>query len=194
VGVNPKKKIYTSLTVFGAVYLLLILFIIFPLFQGIKQNSEELVSGRKGLISFVNEIENLETSEKFYKSNQANLEKIEELLINREVPIEFITFLERNAANSQLESKVSLLASGGKDTDSWPSLSFQLSLTGSFPDFLKFLERLENGPYLTEILNLNIQKAAKGSSQASFAPSSEVKGSPSSEINAILSIKVFAKK
>ncbi len=191
---NPKKKIYTSLAIFGAVYLLLILFIVFPLFRGIKKHSEELVSEREGLISLTNEIENLETSEKFYKANQANLEKIEELLINREVPIEFITFLEQNAENSQLESKISLLASGGKETDPWPSLSFQVLLKGSFPDFLKFLERLENGPYLTEILNLNIQKATKGSPQALFSPSPESRELPLSEVNATLSIKVFTKK
>ena len=188
---NSKKKIYTSLAIFGAVYLLLIIFIVFPLFRGIKKHSEELVLERKNFASLINEIENLETSEKFYKVNQANLEKIEEILINREVPIEFITFLEQNAENSRLESKISLLAVGGKETDPWPSLSFQVSLKGSFPDFLKFLERLENGPYLTEILNLNIQKAAKGSQKALFAPSPESREAPSSEVNATLSIKVF---
>ena len=176
---NPKKKIYISLSIFGVVTILLIVLTIYPLFKKIKKNSEELLLQKNNLISFSEEIKSLQDIKGLYGAYRTNLEKIDERFVDPEIPIEFITFLEKNAADSQLSIDVSPGAAEKKETEPWPNLSFQISTVGSSPNFLKFLEKLENSPYLIKVLNLNLKRLT------------EKEVTASDNINATLSIKVF---
>jgi len=178
---GKQQKIYTFLILFGAVIILLIVLIVHPLLREIKKNSEELLLQKTNLISFSEEIKNLGISKELYEKNRLNLEKISPLLIDPEIPIEFIGFLEKNASDSQLSIEISSMATAKKENELWPSLTFQILVAGPSPNFLKFLEKLENSPYLIEILNFNLKKI------------SGKEGIPSGSINAALLIKVFTK-
>lgn len=181
---NPGKKIYISLAVFSISSILLIAFLIYPFFKEIKANSEELLLEKKKIILLQKEKGNLQKLGEIYKTHQSDLNKIENLFIDPELPVEFINFLEKNASASQVRLKISALTKRTEKQDPWPSLFSQLSVAGPFPGFVKFLEKLENGPYLIETLDLNVKKL----------PLQEIgaKGLPA-ESEAILSIKIFTK-
>jgi len=168
------KKIFFSIIIFGVLTIFLIIFCIFPFLKQIQNNSKEFISEKKKVILLTQKREKLQELENFYKTYQSDYNKIENLFIDSQSPIEFIQFLEQTATNSgvQLEILSTKISQKTKE-DFWPSLSFQLSLSGDFPDFLKFLRKLENSPYLIEFLDLNIKKESK--------------------IKAELSIKVFSK-
>ncbi|MBZ9578292.1 hypothetical protein KJA14_00280 [Patescibacteria group bacterium] len=153
---KPERKIYLSLIIFGIITILLIILIIHPLFKGIQKNSEEFISQKKKLILLQEEMKSLKETEVLYKTYQTNIDKIDDLFADPEVPIEFIEFLEKNAEKSQLSIKISLMAR--KETEPWPSLFFQISTVGSFPNLLKFLEKLEASSYLIEISDLNVKR------------------------------------
>lgn len=153
---EPKRKIYLSLIIFGIITILLIVLIIYPLFKGIQKNSEDFISQKKKLILLQEEMKSLKETEVLYKTYQTNIDKIDDLFADPEVPIEFIDFLEKNAEKSQLSIEISLMAR--KETKPWPSLSFQISTAGSFSNLLRFLEKLETGSYLIEISNLNVKR------------------------------------
>jgi len=182
---NPRKKIYLSLITFGIIFILLIFFIIYPLFSKIKGLSGDFTKERGKLILFEKEIENLKEMESLYKKYQPNLEKIDKLFINPEFPIEFIAFLEKNAKESQLVIEISPASKKEIKTDPWPSLFFQISLFGSFPNFLRFFERLENSSYLVEISNLNLKKLTEEEIQS--------KTLARGDINASFLIKAYTK-
>lgn len=149
--------------IFGIFSVLLIVFVIYPSFIQIKKISEDFVEEKRKLILFEKEMENLKGIESLYKKYQPNLEKIDQLFINPEFPIEFIESLEKKAQEFQLgKIEISPLPRKEIKTDPWPSLSFQISLSGSFPNFLRFFEKLENSPYLIEISNLNLKKLTAG--------------------------------
>ncbi len=74
-------------------------------------------------------------------------------------------FLEDNAAKSQVDITVSSAVSQKSESSPWPNISFQVSITGSFPNCLKFLEKLEIGPYVIEILNLNVSRPTETESR-----------------------------
>jgi len=175
------KKNYISFAILGMLSILLIILIIFPSLKQIKKISGELLTQKNNLASFSEEIKNLKDSKNLYEAYRENLERIDEVFVDSEIPIEFISFLEKNATTSQLLIEVSSVATIKKETDLWPSLSFQISTTGSASNFLKFLEKLENSPYLIEISNLNLKKLAR---KEEIVPSN---------INATLLIRVFAK-
>jgi len=175
---SPRKKIYFWLLIFTLISLFFIVFLIPKFLKEIRADSQELVSLKSELASFQKETENLERLTRVYQNYQSNFSKIDQIFVDPETPIEFFSFLEKNATYFQLEYKISPLS--GKETET-PSLFFQISVSGSFPNFLKFLERLENSPYLIDVLNLNVKKIT-------------TKETPTANIESTFLIKVYTKK
>jgi hypothetical protein len=176
---NSKKKIYIFGAIFGIINLLLIILVIFPLVGDIEKSPKDLISQKGQLLSLEKKEINFTDLKKAYQTHQADFENIETFFIDSETPIEFISFLENIAQSSQGTIKISLASEKKEETNLGSTLAFNISLDSSFPNFLKFLEKLENSQYLIEILNLNIKK----SGGESF----------SGNINAALSIRVLTK-
>lgn len=149
------KKIITISVVFGIIIVILFGFVIYPLLKGVKKNSQELILSKKELVSFKTKTEEFERSKEVYGSLKTDLEKIDELFINPDVPIDLIKFWRETAKDSGLLIDISPTSLGAKETVLWDSIGFRLTLTGSFSDFLKFLEKIETAPYLIEIQNLS---------------------------------------
>ena len=162
----PIKKNYLSIATFGIISTLFAVFVVLPLFKEIKAISQNLFLKKNKIVYLSEERENLQKIENLYKTYQSDSERIENLFVDPEVPIEFIGFLEKTAVSSQIKLEISSMtraaARGGDEQSSattkkteqepWHSLSVQLLITGSFSNFSKFLDKLENDPYLIEIL------------------------------------------
>lgn len=142
---------------------ILVIFGIYPLFSQIQNKSSELISQKNRLAELEAKSQNLKGFQLAYKTHQLQLAKINQLFINPEEPLDFIEFLEKEAESGQLEVKISPFSSQQEKQSPWPYLDFQLTLTGAFPEFLKFLERLEFNPYLLEVPNLSVRKEPKSS-------------------------------
>ena len=155
------KKIIVISIIFGIVVIILLCFVIYPLLSGVKKNSQDLILAKKELISFKAETEKFEQSKKVYGSLKTDLEKIDELFIDSDVPINLIKFWRKTAEDSGLLIDISPTSLEVSETVLWASIGFRLNLIGSFPKFLKFLEKIETALYLIEIQNLS----AKGSEQ-----------------------------
>ena len=183
---SPKKKIYLWLIIFVGISLYFLILVIPKLLGEIRKNSEDLISLNGELISLQKETENLNELEKIYQNYQPNLFKIDELFIDPETPIDFINFLEKNAQLSQLKIEISLAPKKEIKTDPWPSLFFKVPTYGSLPNFLRFLEKMENSPYLIEIVDLNIKRLAERDAQLIKYP-----GLSPGDVESNLSIKVF---
>lgn len=185
---NLKRKIYLTLGISGLLSVLLMILAILPLFNEIKENSEDFILKRGELTFLETEIKNLEKFEKQYQDYQQNLEKINSLFINPEVPIDFIRFLEKLASDSKISVRISLSPAPKVETQPWPSLFFQLSGVSSFSNFSKFLEKLENSPYLIEVQNLIIRRLTEDELRRK-----EFEGLSTGDIDASLLIKVYTK-
>lgn len=157
---NPKKKIFIISAISGLITLALIGFVIYPLFKGIKETSQELIAVKKELALIQTGAENVKQIEESYQALKTDLEKIDRLLIDPEVPIDLIEFWESLAADLEISIDISPFSIRVSETDPWDSIGFQITLIGSLPNFLKFLEKMEYSPYLIEIQNLAIKKLA----------------------------------
>jgi len=156
------KRINIISIIFGLMVIGLFCFAIYFLLSGVKKNSEELILAKRELVSFKTKTEEFEQSKEVYKSLKTELEKIDELFVNPDVPIDLIKFWRETAENSNLSIDISPTSLKTSEAVLWDSMGFRLSLIGSFPDFLKFLEKIETAPYLIEIQNLS----AKGFEQS----------------------------
>lgn len=94
------------------------------------------------------------------------VELLNQGLVSAEQPIELINLLENlaqktnNLYNMNL-APASLDVSSGKNGP--PALLFQITLGGSFPNFMHFLSYLENMKYLNKIESIEIQEAGSAS-------------------------------
>jgi len=156
-----KNKINLSSVIFSILIISLIAFLIYPLFKEIKNNSEDLISKKQKLLSLETKIENLEEIQSLWQEIEPSLKKIDQLFINSEMPVEFISFLETTARDCEVPIEISSALPDKKEKDPWPSLFFQISSTASFSKFLRFLAKIETSPYLVEVQNLNARRLAE---------------------------------
>jgi len=183
-----KNKINLSLIIFIVLSIVLIYFVVYPILKGIKTDSRDLVFEKQNLLSLEEKIEDLKKFQKVYSEIQPNLEKLDKLFVDPEVPVEFIYFLEKTAEDCGLAVGISPVPVLKKTEGPWPYLFFRISSTASSPEFLKFLEKLESSIYLVEIQNLNLARLtetelkSKGFEEFSLG-----------DVRAALSIKVYTK-
>lgn len=149
------KKINISVIIFIVFGLIFLFSAIIPLFREIKKNSKELLDQKRITIDNDAQKKNLEQFKIFSTLFDENFDKIENLFIDSDVPVEFIQFLENTAGNNNLRIEIAP-SSKNSPKEEWSFLSFQIMAKGFLPDFLRFIEKIENSFYLVEIQNLNI--------------------------------------
>lgn len=182
-----KNTIRISLLIVLALSVSLSVFLIRPIFSGIKKNSEELIN-QKQKINFLEEkINNIEEFKKNQDEIGKNLEKIKTLFVESEAPVNFIGFLEQTAKESQLSIKISPSASTKRVEDPWSSIVFEITSATPFPSLLRFLEKLESNPYLIKIQSFSITRLKEGDLRTK-----ELEGLSIGSVKAILSMKVYA--
>lgn len=171
------NKIKISAIILTALVICFVVFLIWPLFKEIKENSEKIISQKVALATLEIENENLKEFKSYSEKTKVNLEKLDTLFVDPELPVDFINFLEKIARDCQLSIKITPLA-GRLIGEPWPTLRFQISSTSTFPNLLRFLEKLESSIYLIEIQDLNINQLAKAEL---------------GDVQTTLSLKVFTK-
>lgn len=128
--------------------------------QDIKNDSRNIVLEENNIISLGNQLKEIESFNNKYSGLNPNLEKIDQLFVDSKNPVSFIEFLEKISSDSQINSVIALQSSLQKEKVSgWQYLTFNISCDGDYLKTLKFLERLENSPYLIEVSNIAIKKS-----------------------------------
>lgn len=142
-------------------------------------------------VYFLNEkSKKYEEAQKVYKNLEADLEKINEVFINPEFPVNIIEFLENTAANSGISiEKIAPFILSASETDPWEPVGFQITIIDSFPSILKFLDKIENSPYLIEIQNFS----AKVIEEEDLL-SQKCENCSTGDVNVFFVIKIFTKE
>jgi hypothetical protein len=187
------KKIYLPLVIFLALDFLLLIFLIFPFFNKIKEDSKEIIIQRDKFFSLSAEKEEFEKNKESIRKIRNDLAKFDNLFINPKLPLIFIDFLEKEAAENQLSIEISPLLIPSSKNEPWSFLSFQVKNEGSFPSFLKFLTRIENGPYLLEVTDLKLERVSEKEVTDLKLERVSEKELKTKKIKAIFTIRIFTK-
>lgn len=185
-----KRKVIVSVVFFLILSILLIIFIISPLFLEIKKISLDFPVQKQNLATLEKEVENLQKFKKIWPEISLNLEKINQLFIDDpKVPIDFRYFWEKTARDSGVYLKISPAhLPQTADTDPWTSTAFNFTSAGSFSNLLNFLEKLQSSDYLIEVQGLNITRLTEAELR-----SSEFKQFSSGDTKAVILTKVYTK-
>lgn len=179
---TAKNKNYLTLCSCFLLLVLTAVLVLWPLFRNISKDMNTLISAKTEILSIESKIENLSTQKKRYEEYKPNLNKIDALFINSDVPIDFIRFIEDLARGCQVSAEISSVPSAPLKNE-WKSLGFKISTESSFLNLSRFLEKLENAPYLLEVQKVSLEKTAGEINEKTA----------DKEISAELTIKVFAK-
>lgn len=150
---RPQKTLLTLFLSFALASIFLV-FAVFPLLKSIAKTTEVLQTQKQKFSELEASQKALEDFRRFKTANTDQFSKLKSFLVDTENPSSFFAFLE-NLADSQLFS-LRIVPQEPKTIpgDLWPSIDFQVSSRTSFPKLFAFLEKLETGPYLLSIQNL----------------------------------------
>jgi len=180
------EKFYVIQGVFLFLFLAMIFLIILPQFTGIKENFQNLVAKKQQIRAISEKEKNLFRFASVRSEVRENFKKAQELFLVSNTPVEFIDFLEEAASSSEIAMKISSISSAQKDKEyPWPSLIFHINAKGNFSNFMRFIEKIENNSYLTDIDMITIQKIEKNRT--------ETDSSQETEISSDFSLRVFTK-
>ncbi|MDO8663229.1 MAG: hypothetical protein Q7K28_00090 [Candidatus Wildermuthbacteria bacterium] len=156
-----EAKIKIFLIVFLTAGACFSIFTIYSLQREIQNSSQQFISQRQASLALDSKIKSLAEFNDRYQKLSPDLEKANALFASAELPVDFIRFLEKTSSDSGVTIKISPSAPAKASRDLWMSSVFHLVSNGPFPNFLRFLEKLENSQYLIEIQDLSIAKLSE---------------------------------
>ena len=180
---NLKNKIAASVGCFLLVILGLLYFIIIPTITDIKSMSGEIEEQRIDLEKKYLKGQSLKKLSDNLKSIEPKLDLLNQLFINKNRELEFITTLENRAGLNRLNQKINLSPPQAADNQDFQKAGLQLLLTGKFARQLKYLLDLESLGYYTNIKSLELSPA-----RSQEAVSDEAAASPDGSINVTMFI------
>jgi len=150
-------------------YLLLIFSLLVPIFAvaflayyligSINSDSTTILADEGKVILAKEESVQLDNFTKKYKDYQPNFQAADQVFVDPQDPIDFIKFLEKTAADNNVTADINLVTNAKNSAgDGLPVLVFGIFSKGSFANILRFSEKLETGPYLIRMQQLDIQK------------------------------------
>jgi len=178
---NTKRNILWLTFAAAIIILLFGGFVAYPIGRGIIEDHEKVLLQKQDFVLISADTKNVEQFQRNIALYDTELERLSGLFIDQVTPIEFIEFLEQLAETHQLDLAVSLGTTGKAKGDPWSSISFRLSLQGTYTNTLRVLEKIENAPYLVEFESVEI--AEKG-----------LRGSSIVQMDTLVALKVYTKE
>ena len=129
--------------------------------RGIVVNARVLEEKTRELNGLKSQEERIREFEKARSRLQGKLQLLEGFFVDSNNPIEFLEFLEATAKDLSIE--VVPETPSKLPQDAFASMTFNVHTKGSYVSSLKFLEILENAPYLLEVRDVNMVEAKEAS-------------------------------
>jgi chaperonin cofactor prefoldin len=179
---STKRKTILFLVPSLIFFFLFIFFLILPNLNQINKISKEISQTKTKLEEIEKRQKEIEKFKKLSPEIKGDLSKLENSFVNKEIPIDFVEFLEKIAKGLEIQSQISILSSS-KD-----SISFQIKGVGAPENVFKFIEKVENCNYLIQIERMRISKLSEAELKTE-----EFKGFSKNDLKFEISFSVLTK-
>jgi len=152
-----KKNVYIILIVFALLFGITIR-VLLASFDSFKDASQTSAFQKKIQNLFQQRIKEYEEFKEKYYLYDKTLEKVESSFVAKDAPVRFIEFLESLAKKSDVSAEIHPLNIKKSNSDLWEPVAFRVSLKGSFPNCLRFLEGLEQSSWLIEVTRVDVER------------------------------------
>jgi len=180
---SPTNKIVTALVSFAALCVAIISVSIAPVIYEMQSIGLQIKEQNEKIGALDRRIEKVREFRQFYETNAARFDKYDKIMIDPQRPLDFIGFLEKTANDCQVQAVFSPSSPQKIGSDPWPSINFQIQLTGGLSSVMKYVKKIESAIYLVETHGLNISRSAAAGGESQ----------PATQVKAGLSVKVFTR-
>lgn len=190
---QTQQRIYLTLAILAVIIILLLSFLIRPLTARIKAVSADFKEKNDSLASFEDKgTDYLARLSSEYSEIEAKISEINNYFLDSEKAIDFILAIEKVASLSGNYQEIKEVGSPASLTGGpvENSLSFQISLWGSFPNLVKFLAQLENMDYFIDINSLQISRIGE---RGMGGPEKKEIMVVVGDVKSVINIKIYAK-
>jgi len=153
---NLRKKIIASVVVCILFLFSIVYFIIVPSVKDIRNIGSEIEEQRIDLEKKYLRGQNLKKLAEKLAKVEGKIKALDQVFINQNRGLEFITTLERVAAENNVSQKINLLTVPSENEDFFKKTPLQLFTQGSFLKQLSYLMGLENLNYYVNINSFEI--------------------------------------
>lgn len=159
---NLKNKITASSVGFLVIILSLIYFIVVPTIKEIKTMGSAIEAQREDLEKKYIKGQSLRQLTENLNKIEPKLDLLNQIFINKNRELEFITSLENEANKNQVSQKINLSAPQKAENQNFQKTSLQLFTKGGFIRQLQYLVNLEHLSYYINVKLLELSLAGGG--------------------------------
>lgn len=157
---NLKNKITVSLIGFMLIIFGLIYFIVIPTIKDIKAMGESIEEQKVDLEKKYIKGNSLRKLTENLKEIEPKLSLLDQIFINKNRELEFITTIENEANKSQVNQKINLSSPKDTENQEFQKNNLQLFTKGSFNKQLRYLINLESLSYYINVKSLELTPAS----------------------------------
>ncbi len=157
-----KNKIAVSLIGFLLIIFSLVYFIVWPTIRDIKIMGSEIDAQKIDLEKKYIKGQNLKQLTENLKKIEPKLELLEQIFINRNRELEFITSLENEANKNRVNQKINLSAPASTENQNFQKIGLQLFTQGGFNNLLAYITDLESLSYYINFKTLELSPGSAG--------------------------------
>jgi Tfp pilus assembly protein PilO len=154
--INIKRKITLVIVVFLLASALIVYLIIINTINNIKQLRVNIITQEVGLEKEMAREKNINILSEKLDKIEPQMKKFEQIFINQNRELEFITTLEDIALSNKVLQKISLNLNAAKAEQTYKKIPLALNIQGNFYNILQYLTSLENLNYYINITSLEI--------------------------------------
>lgn len=195
--INLKNKIIAALIGFALIIFGLIYFIVMPTIKDIEAMGGEIEGQKIDLEKKYIKGNSLRQLTENLKEIEPKLSLLDQIFINKNRELEFITTIENKADNSQISQKINLNSPRAAENQEFQKNDLQLFANGEFTKQLKYLMDLESLNYYINIKSLELS-SSPGSGQAvpnikNSGQGTSASGNKSNNINLVITADTYWK-
>lgn len=157
---NLKNKITASLIGFALLIFSLVYFIVVPTIKDIEGMGKKIEEQRVDLEKKYIKGNSLRRLTENLKTIEPKLSLLDQIFINKNRELEFITTIENEANRSRVNQKINLSSPKATENQEFQKNSLQLFTNGGFNEQLQYLINLETLSYYVNVKSLELTPAA----------------------------------
>lgn len=157
---NTKNKIIASALLFPAVIAVLLLFVIMPAINNISAMSNDIEARRIDLEEKYLRGQSLKKMMENLKNIDARIGDLDQIFIEKNDILGFITSLEKTAAENNIAQKINLLTEKDTKQNGYSKIPLQISTEGKFSNQFNYLSDIERSEYYINISSLELSSSA----------------------------------
>lgn len=157
------KRIFYSIIIGDILLTALFVFaFVLPFTGSIRRSAEAFRTKHQEFERFQNFKEEVRSFKEFAEEYAPDIAALRASFVDRDIPLDFVKFLERNAAKGDVKISIAPGVVKKEGARSLSFLEFQIQGTGPYAGVMHLMKNIERAPFATSLVSASVQGAEQG--------------------------------